>query len=147
MFKKKPKKEKVYKCAICELEESPYANAKYQVIFLSDVYIKEKNGKYVNYFNEDEVYELSNGKYHSGDIQIILRNEQIMDTEQVFWDMFFNKNYCKDRLMAAKKYFNDNPTRLRPNIFDRYREVLEIDSAVEQRYNRGVKNKILTLKK
>ena len=147
MFKKKPKKEKVYKCAICELEESPYANAKYQVIFLSDVYIKEKNGKYVNYFNEDEVYELSNGKHHYGDIQILLRDEQVMDAEQVFWDMFFNKNYCKDRLKEAEKYFNDYPARLRPNIFDRYREIFEIDSAVQQRYNRGVRNKALTLKK
>ena len=144
MFKKKPKKEKVYRGSICALEENPYGKA--QGIFLSDIYIKEKNGKYINCFNEDEVYELDNGTLRYGDVMIMIRDEQEMDAEQAFWDMFFNKNYCKDRLEATEEYFDNKPSRLTPNLFDRYREVLEMDSKVKPRYNLGVQGKVLKLK-
>jgi len=78
MFKKKPKKEKVYKCAICELEESPYPTVQYQVIFLSDVYIKEKNGKCKVLFSPLDVQlDCDNKTMVQPDVMVVCKSDVI----------------------------------------------------------------------
>ena len=146
MLKRKKKKEKVYICTACYLEENPYGNGRYQGIFLSDIYLKEKNGKYVNYFKEEEEYPKDQIKIGVGDIKLIIREEKEMTPEEVFLAMFYNKNYCKDRIEAMDIYLGKDRSNLQTIDFHRYHEILEIDSQIQSRYERYPKNKVLVMK-
>ena len=149
MFKQKinkEKKEKIYICTACYLETSPYGDGKFQGIFLSDMYLKQKNGKYVNVFNENEVFSDDNIRLNRNDIQIIIREEKDMTLHEAFWDMFYNPNYCKDRVAAMNDFLGEDRSKLQSMDFNRYRQIMETDLEIESRYDRFSKNKVLVLK-
>ena len=147
MLKRKEKKQKVYICTACYLEDSPYGNGKFQGIFLTDIYLKEKNGKLVNFFNENEEYAVDGVRLGHNDVELIVNSEKLMTPDEVFWDMFYNVNYCKDRLGVMDKYLGEDCSKLQSIDFHRYREIMNLDPKIESRYDKFAGNKVLVIKR
>ena len=140
MYYKGPQIEKVYKAAITKKEK---ADTSLRWIFISDIYVVEKNGYYVNYFDENEkFYNVNKNKsqflIEGNGVQLRAITEHRFDELGVISDMLFNPNYCKDRLMVMEKAIKKGLI-LNEEEQQRYMDVLDLDSKINDRYKIKIK--------
>ena len=130
---------KVYKAALTRREK---ADVSLRWIFISDVYVIEENGHYVNYFDRSEVFHTqeSLGLNKNSSNCELLRSlkEYTYDELEVIENMLFNPNYCKDRLRVMEEAIRRGLV-LSSSELDRYIEVLNSDLEFNDRYKPKVK--------
>ena len=146
MYFDNSKPQVVYRAAITRREK---ADVSLRWIFVSDVYVIEKDGYYVNYFDRNESFcaqnsligfDQENITYDQNDIQLRALKEYKYDELDVIENMLFNPNYCKDRLRVMEEALRRGLV-LDEKETKRYLEVLQFDAQFNDRYEAKVKQK------